>query len=969
MNNAGGPDAPNRADVAPNDPRQSPHTTSFLRDIPLPIDEPVPTRVGGYRILRILGYGGMGTVYEAEQESTRRFVAIKLIHPHLATARYRRRFAEEIRTLGKFEHPGIARIHDAGAAPDDSGVMRLYFAMELVAGLRVDEHVARHALDPRAIAALMATVCDAAHHAHQKSVIHCDLTPANVLIASDGSPKILDFGIARILGDEARETTIATRGNDHASIVGTLAFASPEQAAGNRNHLDVLTDVYGLGAVLYALLAGRPPHDLRACGLAEAARIVQDVQPMRIGAVREGIPADLETIVAKAIAHSPRERYDSAAALAADLRRFVDGRPILARRAPWREVCAKWVRRNRLVSTSIGITVAALLVAAVGAVLASVRLNALAQRVLDEQGFRDNERSATRGVNLPLGARFQWSAIVTEHLLADEAPGFPGRVLAAQNWNKATVGGQASGALLALDARGNVVASLDGPRAWSAWARPAFDLSGRFDEAIGVPRASVTLAACVANCDGDPARELVRGLRISDEHLHMAILEIDHVDSVVHSRGALASTATQLWSHGDFHDVVWDDSRRLLWTLSNAEDLAWYVPELAAWDSSRCPGGCVDPRILLAIDVAALGPPPVRRVLPPLRGDDDHPPVQAKWAFTTRPPRAVRAASDGDRGRSATTAPGSNRSGSLCLHIQAFEPSAADDNRGLGRLHVVFRHATVDKDVIASVDLDSNGTPHGRFELERIQDEQADEAGRALVEQFDPAQEILALDLAVLQAARSQAERLLDEHRDTDTALAAVAALPGLSSGQRDEVARCIRAMTSNWRWLWASAAEVVERREAIAAIGAPADVDKDAQAAAATARAVQRLEKAARLHTSRCPTHGDGTCVYDWFLESELALALAAAGEWSECEAAARRAIALPHQQLTLGDKDPIDHAILAIALSALQRDAEADEELAIAERDEGDPSAPSSARQDGSARLVAPRLLARARELLGGG
>ena len=292
----------------------SPSMAAF-DEIPLPLEEPVPERVGSYRVARVLGRGGMGTVYEAEQETTRRLIALKLIHPYLATPRYRRRFAKEIRALAKFEHAGIARIHDAGAAPDERGDTRLYCAMELVDGVRVDEHVARMQLSTRRIAELMARICDAVHHAHLKGVIHCDLKPANIVVASDGTPKVLDFGIARLLDDEIGAGT-QSEPTAHPGIVGTIAYASPEQTSGDPSALDALTDVYGLGAVLYAIVAQRPPHDVSACSLALALDRVKKHPPERLRNVAPHCQADLATIVAKAMDPTPSRRYASAAALA-----------------------------------------------------------------------------------------------------------------------------------------------------------------------------------------------------------------------------------------------------------------------------------------------------------------------------------------------------------------------------------------------------------------------------------------------------------------------------------------------------------------------------------------------------------------------------------------------------------------------------------------------------------------------------
>jgi len=929
-------------------------STSFLRDIPMPLDEPVPTRVGGYRIVRVLGRGGMGVVYEAEQEATRRFVAIKLIHPHLTTPRYRRRFAEEIRTLGRFEHPGIARIHDAGAAPDDQGALRIFFAMELVVGLRIDEHVAGAALEPRAIAALMATVCEAVHHAHQKGVIHCDLTPANIVVGADGTAKVLDFGIARMLDDDIRETTLGTDGGAHAGVLGTLAYASPEQAAGDRNRLDVLTDVYGLGAVLYALLTGQPPHLVRGCGLAEAVRLVQSVPPARLRTVSRALPQDLETIVDKALAPAPKRRYDSAAALAVDLRNFVERRPIAARAVPWHEIAIKWVHRNRLVAALLTLATLATLAVAVIAVVAAVQINSASVREQSERNRRDAFRNVIEGSQIPTASRMQRAAVFMADLRDAEAPEYPGRWLVLQDWVAGSAPGKTGSGLHSFDAEGVIVDPLDGPRAWPSWAQPRFDGAALFEHGIEGPHRARTLVAALIDRGGASARELVRGIRLDDDHIHMAVLEIAEVEAVARSRGAVARGTRQWWSRGDFRDLVWDPSRQLLWVLSSAEEFAGLVPELAAWDSARCPNGSDDPRLLFAFD-----PTSASGVIPPLTGDAQHPPVRAAWAFTTLPPSMVREPIAAASASSGDAPLGSDRTGALRLYIQSFRPYAQSEGKGLGLLYVLFRHAMHDRDIIASVELDDRGAPVGAFTLEPSASREDNNLAQQIISQSDPAREIIAIDLVAIMATRSIAEQLLRNNGALGEALVAAAMLP---SDVRQEVARRVTGMTSSWTWLKSSAAEILEQSTTLAALGDPEHSDHG-QALIALAR----IDLAIELHRDRCPAHGDGSCIYEWFLESERALALAAAGDWPACVASATRAVELRQAHASLGGTNPIDHAILAIAHHAMDHDEAAHRELKLAEEALEGPRA-SGSTNHGSARIVAPQLLARARALLRG-
>jgi serine/threonine protein kinase/Flp pilus assembly protein TadD len=306
--------------------------------------EPDPSaaapNVPGYRIVRKLGEGGMGVVFEAEQESPRRSVALKLIRSGvLAGQGELRAFRREIFSLARLKHAGIATIHDAGRTPE--GVQ--YLVMELVQGRRLDEHVAslpgpadRGGLDARLDVFL--EIADAIGHAHQRGIIHRDLKPSNVMVteaprdSASGRPragvKVLDFGLARIEAADAEHSLMAMSGR----ILGTPAYMSPEQARGDPGALDVRTDVYSLGVMLYEMLAGRTPHDVTGRPVAEALRILTTEPPPRLRDVARGIPEDLETIVHKAIDPDPAARYAGVAAMAEDVRRFRADLPILARK-------------------------------------------------------------------------------------------------------------------------------------------------------------------------------------------------------------------------------------------------------------------------------------------------------------------------------------------------------------------------------------------------------------------------------------------------------------------------------------------------------------------------------------------------------------------------------------------------------------------------------------------------------------
>jgi tetratricopeptide (TPR) repeat protein/predicted Ser/Thr protein kinase len=300
-------------------------------------------RIGQFRIIRTLGEGGMGVVYEAEQPNPARRVALKVIRGGHVSPRLRRRFELESAVLARLQHPGIAAVYDAGISGEGRWATP-YFAMELVEGKSLTEHASSADLSVRDRAELIARICDAVQHAHTKGVIHRDLKPANILVTTAGHPKILDFGVARLSDAEESGSTLATEAGQ---LVGTVAYMSPEQVAGDPNEVDTRSDVYALGVVLYELLTGTLPVEVRGATVVEAARRITDTRHIPIGARDKRLRGDLQTIVAKALEKDRDRRYQSAADLAADLRRWLANEPILARRASAGYLAWKFAQRNK----------------------------------------------------------------------------------------------------------------------------------------------------------------------------------------------------------------------------------------------------------------------------------------------------------------------------------------------------------------------------------------------------------------------------------------------------------------------------------------------------------------------------------------------------------------------------------------------------------------------------------------------
>ncbi|HEY2665037.1 MAG TPA: serine/threonine-protein kinase, partial [Candidatus Binataceae bacterium] len=322
----------------------------------------LPAKIGQYRIIRLLGEGGMGVVYEAEQESPRRAVALKIIKPGFAGPELRRRFEYESWALGRLHHPGIAQIYEAGTADTGLGPQP-YFAMEFIHGRSLRDYAEAEHLNLRQRLDLMLKIFDAVHHAHQQGLIHRDLKPGNILVDDAGQPRILDFGVARTTGINAP----AAGETDLGQLVGTLAYMSPEQTLGDPLEIDVRSDVYSLGLVLYELLAGRPPYRVGKA-LDEAVQTIREGEPAPLSSVDRMYRGDVETIVAKALEKEKDRRYGSAAELAADIRRYLEDEPIVARPPSATYQLQKFARRHSALVAGI----AAVFVVLTGGIMASM---------------------------------------------------------------------------------------------------------------------------------------------------------------------------------------------------------------------------------------------------------------------------------------------------------------------------------------------------------------------------------------------------------------------------------------------------------------------------------------------------------------------------------------------------------------------------------------------------------------------
>lgn len=373
-----------------------------------------PDRIGPYSVLQVIGEGGMGVVYEAEQKSpVRRRVAVKMMKVGMDTREVVGRFEAERQALAVMDHPGIAKVFDAGVT--DEG--RPYFVMELVRGVRLDDFCDTNRLTTRQRVELFVAVCEAVQHAHQKGVIHRDLKPSNILVSSDSDrpqPRIIDFGVAKATGQRLSERTVVTT---YGQAMGTLAYMSPEQAEMTGLDIDTRSDIYSLGAILYEVVLGVVPLDPQEIGVPAflAALIERDwtvptptkrftnlaVERREVLArhrgtdesgLRRELDGDLQWIVLKAMEKDRNRRYETANGLAADLRRYLEDQPVVAHPPSTAYRVRKFGRRHRSV-VAMAAVMAALSVGYVASIVVQTR------RVAEERDRAEAEAETARRVS------------------------------------------------------------------------------------------------------------------------------------------------------------------------------------------------------------------------------------------------------------------------------------------------------------------------------------------------------------------------------------------------------------------------------------------------------------------------------------------------------------------------------------------------------------------------------------------
>jgi serine/threonine protein kinase/tetratricopeptide (TPR) repeat protein len=309
-------------------------------------EDPLPERIGPYKVDKLLGKGGMGVVYLALQEMTQRPVAIKTLSVTHVDATRLRRFEREIELLGRLQHIGIAQVFAAGVELIN-GVRMPYFAMEYVKGESLTAYCARRNLGPRDCMMLLVEVARAVEHANEKGIVHRDLKPSNILVDTEGRTKVLDFGVARYLRDDTTEAETLT-----GQIVGTLEYMCPEQVQGKRGIIDERADVYALGVVGFELLAKQRPFRLDPKDLDASVRLIVEEEPPKLSIFGAEFRGDLETVFAKALEKDPARRYRNATEFAADLQRWLAGEPVVARPRSTLYQLRLVARRHRALATA-----------------------------------------------------------------------------------------------------------------------------------------------------------------------------------------------------------------------------------------------------------------------------------------------------------------------------------------------------------------------------------------------------------------------------------------------------------------------------------------------------------------------------------------------------------------------------------------------------------------------------------------
>lgn len=381
-----------------------------------------PQKIGQYLIKRVIASGGMGTVYEALQENPKRPVAVKVVKSSLESESAVRRLEYEAQMLARLRHPGIAQIYEAGSY-DDNDHQTPFFAMEYIPNAKtIIEYARDNTSGSSERIDLFLQVCDAIHHGHQRGIVHRDLKPSNILVDSSGRVRVIDFGVARATDADMKQAAGLT---NYGQIVGTVQYMSPEQFDADPHDIDIRSDVYALGLILYELLSGSLPYSTSSDKIFDFATEVREGRTIPISAKDSSLKGDLEAIIQKAMNRDREQRYQSAYGLAQDIRRFINGDAVVATQPGLGYQIKVFARKNKLV---IGLVAAVFVLLLTSVVVTSsllVTVDRESERVKKANTFMVN--IFEQGIPLGFGKPVPISRLLDEstNLLIDAFPDDP----------------------------------------------------------------------------------------------------------------------------------------------------------------------------------------------------------------------------------------------------------------------------------------------------------------------------------------------------------------------------------------------------------------------------------------------------------------------------------------------------------------------------------------------------------------
>lgn len=357
-------------------------------------DDWIGRRIGDFEIIRIIGIGGMGNVYEAKQVHPHRSVALKIVKTAAASPVTLQRFEMESELLARLQHPGIAQVYDSGHQTQDD-ILLPYFAMEYVPGsISITDYAVEEKLSRDGKLELFLRVCEAVQYGHGRGVIHRDLKPSNILITSSGRPKVIDFGVAFLAGSDEVDTSITAEGR----FVGTLQWSSPEQCGDDPHDVDVRTDVYSLGMLMFQLMTGELPYDLKGIPLYRAPLVIRETKPKSPRSIDTSTPIEIEQILMKSLSKDRESRYESVAAFATDIRRYLCNQPILAKPPTAFHRLKLYAKRNQLKFRATIVVFLALILGVAGLIWGFVESEARQKDMKVSLEIEANARSAAEQV-------------------------------------------------------------------------------------------------------------------------------------------------------------------------------------------------------------------------------------------------------------------------------------------------------------------------------------------------------------------------------------------------------------------------------------------------------------------------------------------------------------------------------------------------------------------------------------------